>query len=520
MGVVVSARHVQLGQRVALKFLLAPACEDPDAVARFLREAQAAVQIRSEHVARILDVGTLEGGAPYMVMEFLSGSDLGRVLDERGALPVDEALGYVLQACEALAEAHACGIVHRDLKPSNLFLAHRADGSPLVKVLDFGISKATGTTMGGGPAAAITATAMVMGSPAYMSPEQVRSSKHVDARTDIWALGVVLHQLVSGRLPFEGTSMTEIMAMIVADPPTPLRRARPTAPAPLEKVILGCLEKDPRKRVANVADLARALAPFAPPAAQVSVERIARVLGQASGQASGQAVGSGTMMAPDGTMTPYSSGTGPGGAASAPYGGGMAPQGTLMAPDGTAMAPSSPGAGGLRDNTDSAWGATGGPVRPRRPRALLIAGAASVAALVGAGAFFGLRGAPASSASAQPASVQTAGAQTAGAQTAGAQTASGPTTSAATATSPTSAITPTAAIATAAIATAHVVDTVGLGNDRDAAAGPAATSTVEGSSTAPRLPVVNRAPGAPAPRVRPAGPARPTGADDMFNDTK
>ncbi len=490
MGVVVSARHVQLGQHVALKFLLPPACEDPDAVARFLREAQAAVQIRSEHVARILDVGTLEGGAPYMVMEFLSGSDLGHVLDKRGALPVDEALGYVLQACEALAEAHACGIVHRDLKPSNLFLAHRADGSPLVKVLDFGISKATGPTMGGGPAAAITATAMVMGSPAYMSPEQVRSSKHVDARTDIWALGVVVHQLVSGRLPFEGTSVTEIMAMIVADAPTPLRAARPAAPAALEKVILGCLEKDPRKRIANVADLARALAPFAPPAAQLSVERIVRVLGQAGGQAAG----SGTMMAPDGTMAPYSTGPGPG-AASAPHGSGTAPPGTLMAPDGTAMVPSSPGAGGLRDNTDSAWGATGGPARPRRPRGLLIAGGATVAALVGAGAFLGLRGAPAS-VSAQPATAPTSSAQITSVATASA--------------SP---------LPTAAIATARAVDTGALGNDRDAAASPAAAA-VEGSSAAPRLPAVNRVPGAPAPRVRPAGPARPSGADDRFNDTE
>src|SRR6266542_4042743 len=159
MGVVVAAHHLQLARRVALKFLLPEACSQPGSVERFLREARSAAQIGSEHVARVSDVGTLETGAPYMVMEYLKGDDLSQVLKTRGRLPLQEALDYVLQACEAVAEAHAIGIVHRDLKPANLFLTQRADGSPLVKVLDFGISKAT--VVGDMAGAAVTATAAV-----------------------------------------------------------------------------------------------------------------------------------------------------------------------------------------------------------------------------------------------------------------------------------------------------------------------------------------------------------------------
>ncbi len=162
MGVVVAAHHTTLRQNVAVKFLLAATAKRGDATERFLREARAAVSIQSEHVARVTDVGTLESGAPYMVMEFLTGSDLGQVLEERGPLPVEEAVDYVLQACEAIAEAHALGLIHRDLKPANLFVTTRADGSPLIKVLDFGLSKATKPdTLD----ASLTATNVVMGSP-------------------------------------------------------------------------------------------------------------------------------------------------------------------------------------------------------------------------------------------------------------------------------------------------------------------------------------------------------------------
>jgi serine/threonine-protein kinase len=277
----VAATHLQLGQLFALKFLLPHMCQHGEAVARFAREARAAVQIQSEHVARVTDVGTLESGAPYMVMEYLQGSDLAEVLRLRGPLPVAEAVGFMLQACEAIAEAHALGIVHRDLKPANMFLTQRRDGSPLVKVLDFGISKALQETLSGS-APSVTSTSAIMGSPLYMSPEQVRSSKTVDARSDVWALGVILQELLTGAPTYEAETASALMAMIAADPPMPLRQRRPDAPALLEAAILRCLEKNRDQRMPNVAELARAIAPFGAGNARASVERISRVLGEAA----------------------------------------------------------------------------------------------------------------------------------------------------------------------------------------------------------------------------------------------
>ena len=282
MGVVVAARHLQLGQRVALKFLLAEAVAIPEAVERFLREARAVVQIQSEHVARVSDVGTLDSGAPYIVMEYLDGADLAAVLRARGSLSQSAAVDYVLQACQAIAEAHALGIVHRDLKPANLFLTRRADGSPLVKVLDFGIAKATQLDPNAAEAASMTRTSAVMGSPLYLSPEQIRSSRRVDARTDVWALGVVLHELLTGSTIYEATSTSELLAMIVADPPRPLRSILPTAPPELEAVILRCLEKEPACRFATVAEFAAALQHFGSADARVSAARIARILAAAT----------------------------------------------------------------------------------------------------------------------------------------------------------------------------------------------------------------------------------------------
>lgn len=290
MGVVVAATHLQLNQLFALKFLLPHMCQHGEAVARFSREARAAVQIQSEHVARVSDVGTLETGAPYMVMEYLNGSDLSDVVRQRGPLPIHEAVGFVLQACEAIAEAHALGIVHRDLKPANLFLTQRRDGSPLVKVLDFGISKALQDTL---TSPSVTSTSAVMGSPLYMSPEQVRSTKNVDARSDVWALGIILQELLTGAPTYEAETASALMAMIAADPPMPLRQRRPDAPAPLEAAILRCLVKNRDQRMPNVAELARALAPFAAPEARGSVERISRVLGDAGYPVSAGAAASG-----------------------------------------------------------------------------------------------------------------------------------------------------------------------------------------------------------------------------------
>ena len=265
MGIVVAAKHMQLGERVALKFLLMSgdvSSSDQTFVARFVREAQLAVRIKSQHVARVLDVGTLEDGSPYMAMELLEGVDLDRLLRTEGPPPMDVAADYLLQACEAVAEAHSLGIVHRDLKPANLFLSRRPDGSPLVKVLDFGISKML-KEFRGQAERSLTRADDVLGSPQYMAPEQVRNPSGVDARCDIFSLGSILYKLLTGRPAFDGGNPATVLAMVLSEPPTPLREHRPDIPPALEALVLGCLEKDPAARVQSVEDLARGLVPFA-----------------------------------------------------------------------------------------------------------------------------------------------------------------------------------------------------------------------------------------------------------------
>ena len=259
MGVVVAAMHLQLDQRVALKFVLPSAIQNAETVERFSREARAAVRLRSEHVARVLDVGTLESGSPYIVMEFLEGRDLAEVIAP-GPLSVRDAVDYVMQACEAIAEAHSIGIVHRDLKPRNLFLARRIDGRPLIKVLDFGISKMT--VPGSPEQMSLTRTTEVMGSPNYMSPEQLRSARNVDLRTDIWSLGVILYEILTGHVPFEAETVTQLCAMVLQDTPRVLHEYRPDLPPALTDVVFRCLEKDPARRFQSVAELAHALEPF------------------------------------------------------------------------------------------------------------------------------------------------------------------------------------------------------------------------------------------------------------------
>jgi serine/threonine protein kinase len=276
MGIVLAAMHLRLDERIAIKFLLPELAHDPALVARFLREGRASIKIRSEHVVKVLDVATLPGGTPYMVMEYLHGRNFEELLEEQGRLPYELAVDHVLQATEALAEAHALGMVHRDLKPANLFLAHRADGSPSVKVLDFGITKVLDPKN-----VALfdaTSTSVVMGSPRYMSPEQMRSTRAIDARADIWALGVILQELITGVAPFDGTTMPDLLAAILQDPPPPLRQLRPDAPEGLEKVISRCLEKDPSARFSDVAELTEALAPFGTASARLSADRVSRVI--------------------------------------------------------------------------------------------------------------------------------------------------------------------------------------------------------------------------------------------------
>ncbi|HEX6276871.1 MAG TPA: protein kinase [Polyangiaceae bacterium] len=278
MGHVYAAIHEQLGIRVAIKILSPTLSQNEDAVRRFSREARASVRIQSEHVARVLDVGQLDSGAPYMVMEFLSGNDLAHELKQRGSLPTQEAIQYVLQASEAVAEAHALGVIHRDLKPANLFLTSRSDGSPLVKVLDFGIAKAVAPEQGAfEPSPSLTATHSFLGSPAYMSPEQVRTPKSVDMRSDIWSLGTILYELLMGELPFRGSNALDLLAAVASDPMPSIRAKRPDVSPELEAVIARCLEKKPVDRYQSVADFARALAPHAPPASLPSIARISGI---------------------------------------------------------------------------------------------------------------------------------------------------------------------------------------------------------------------------------------------------
>jgi serine/threonine protein kinase len=277
IGVIVAARHLALQKRVAIKYLRPEVLGDEALAERFEREARLAAGIHSEHVVRIHDVGTLEDAGPYMVMEYLVGNDLSRSI-QKGALPIARAVDYVLQTCDALAEAHALGIVHRDIKPENLFLAKRPSNTPILKVLDFGIAKAVPKRGDGGQWARQTSNNERLGTPLYMSPEQLQSTAGVDARTDIWALGVVLHELLTASMPFLGQDIPQLCASILVAAPARLTVSRPGSHPALEAVILKCLEKDPEQRFRNVAELAQELLPFGPPNAAARIERIKTVV--------------------------------------------------------------------------------------------------------------------------------------------------------------------------------------------------------------------------------------------------
>ena len=298
MGIVVEATHLALDQRVAIKFLREDARLLPDVVARFDREARSAVKLKSEHVARVIDVGKTEDGTPFMVMEYLEGQDLAQRILAGGALPIAEAVEYVIQACEGVGEAHAKGIVHRDLKPENLFLVDHHGGWKQVKVLDFGISKAALTGNASSVDMSVSATTSIMGSPYYMSPEQLRSTKSVDHRADVWSLGVVLFELVTGTTPFdESLEFTELVAEILESPHRRLREFRPDAPEALERVVDKAMSKDRAKRFQNTAELAIALLPFAPSRARVSAERTTSV-SRAAGLLSDPSIGLPPSVAP------------------------------------------------------------------------------------------------------------------------------------------------------------------------------------------------------------------------------
>ncbi len=271
MGRVVRASHQYLQQSVAIKILLPQMTESPSTVARFLREAQATVRLKNEHIARVIDVGTMPDGTPFMVMEYLEGNDLNQILRHHGPQTPNIVVDLMLQACEGMSEAHAFGIVHRDIKPSNYFITRRPDGSMLLKILDFGISKTPVNFE------ELTGTQTVIGTPSYMAPEQMKSGKQADARSDIWSMGVVMYQLLQGRPPFSGESYAELVLKVGAEPPNPLHVP---LPAGLGEVIFRCLEKDPKQRPQDVGELARSLAPFAtdPISAAQIAARTTRIL--------------------------------------------------------------------------------------------------------------------------------------------------------------------------------------------------------------------------------------------------
>lgn len=258
MGVVLAARNELIGQSVAIKFLVVNDEEyRGEATQRLLREARAAAQLRGEHVVRIYDVGELPSGTPFIVMERLQGRDLGEISLAVGKMPIPIAVGFVAQAARAIQEAHELGIVHRDLKPSNLFISRQPDGKALLKVVDFGISKSLHKDAV--ETKTLTGARMALGSPHYMSPEQVRDARRVDARSDVWALGVILYELVAGRPAFQADSYPGIFAAITADVPPSLSSLRPEVAVGLERIVARCLEREPALRYQRADELARAL---------------------------------------------------------------------------------------------------------------------------------------------------------------------------------------------------------------------------------------------------------------------
>jgi serine/threonine protein kinase len=261
-GTIFAARHLELDQPVAIKVLFEEVAARSVAAERFRREARAAARMQGPHVCRVLDIGAQPDGTPFMVMEYLEGCHLGRELERRGRLTPEEAFECILQACDAVAEAHAAGIVHRDLKPANLFWAVLPDGSRHMKVLGFGVSKALAGSRSG--ESAITMGSTITGAPAYLSPEQLDSSQDIDERTDIWSLAVVFYELISGRVPFYGESIPALVRAVLSAKPKALSELQVGAPPGLDAVLEKALSKRREQRYGSIAEFVSALVPFAP----------------------------------------------------------------------------------------------------------------------------------------------------------------------------------------------------------------------------------------------------------------
>jgi eukaryotic-like serine/threonine-protein kinase len=258
MGAVYEAQHARLKRRFAIKFLYPELARRHDVMVRFEREAEAAGALENENIAAALDFGHATDGAPYIVMEYLQGEDLARLLGRAGPLPVQRAVRLIVQACCGLEAAHAKGIVHRDLKPQNLFICRRNDGSDLVKVLDFGVAKLRDAES----SPLHTRSGALIGTPAYMPPEQVRGAKLIDSRADVYALGVILYELLTGNRPHPGNTHHEVFYHLVTEPPVPLESLRPNLPAALCDIVHRALALEPADRFADAASFRSALMPF------------------------------------------------------------------------------------------------------------------------------------------------------------------------------------------------------------------------------------------------------------------
>jgi hypothetical protein len=270
MGMVYEATHLRLRQRLAIKVLRPDVPDFSGVVARFEREARAAARLQSIHTARVIDVDVLPKGLPYIVLEFLDGRDLDAELETTGPMAIEDAVDIVLQVAEAMSEAHALGIVHRDLKPSNLFVCRVGEHARrVVKVLDFGISKSESEE------AQLTPSHEYFGTPYYAAPEQLRAATTADARSDVWSVGAILFELLTGRTPFMGTP-TAVITKVVADPVPWVTEYRPDVPREIARIVMRALQREPRERFQNMRELAQALEPFGPK--QSFAEAVAGVL--------------------------------------------------------------------------------------------------------------------------------------------------------------------------------------------------------------------------------------------------
>ena len=259
MGAVYEAVHVVVKRRFAVKFLRAELTQRRDALARFQREAAAAGALESENIAAVVDFGITDDGAPYIVMEYLVGCDLAQLLRNSGPLPVERATDIVFQACLGIQQAHAAGVIHRDLKPENLFVCRRSDGSDLVKIVDFGIAKFQASDAG----AAVTKTGGIVGTPSYMSTEQARGGSAIDQCTDVYALGVILYELLSGHTPHPGDSYNAVIYHIATQPALALACEGRELPSNLIEIVHRAIAHDPAERPASAEEFSRQLAPLA-----------------------------------------------------------------------------------------------------------------------------------------------------------------------------------------------------------------------------------------------------------------